>query len=64
MRGARAAALARARELLLYGYGVSYQEIAQLTGASYTAVNRWHTRGRNALRPRAASSPATTDGAE
>ena len=38
------------RELLLYAHGFSYQEIAQLTGASYTAVNRWIVRGKNALR--------------
>jgi DNA-directed RNA polymerase specialized sigma24 family protein len=38
------------RELLLYAHGFSYQEIAQVTGASYTAVNRWIVRGKNALR--------------
>ncbi len=38
------------RELLLYAPGFSYEEIAQVTGASYTAVNRWIVRGKNALR--------------
>ena len=38
------------RELLLFAYGFSYQEIAEFTGTSYTAVNRWMARGRNALR--------------
>jgi DNA-directed RNA polymerase specialized sigma24 family protein len=38
------------RELLLYAHGLSYDEIAQVTGTSYTAVNRWLRRGRNALR--------------
>jgi DNA-directed RNA polymerase specialized sigma24 family protein len=38
------------RELLLFAYGLSYQEIAEFTGTSYTAVNRWMARGRNALR--------------
>ena len=32
-------------ELLLYAHGFSYQEIAQLTGTSYAAVNRWIVRG-------------------
>ncbi len=38
------------RELLLYAHGFSYQEIAKLTGTTYTAVNRWIVRGKNALR--------------
>jgi DNA-directed RNA polymerase specialized sigma24 family protein len=38
------------RELLLYAYGLSYEEIAAVTGTSYTAVNRWLARGKNALR--------------
>jgi DNA-directed RNA polymerase specialized sigma24 family protein len=38
------------RELLLFAYGLSYREIAEFTGTSYTAVNRWMARGRNALR--------------
>ena len=38
------------RELALFAYGLSYEEIATLTGASYTAVNRWIGRGKNALR--------------
>jgi DNA-directed RNA polymerase specialized sigma24 family protein len=38
------------RELALFAYGLSYEEIGALTGTSYTAVNRWMTRGRNALR--------------
>jgi DNA-directed RNA polymerase specialized sigma24 family protein len=38
------------RELLLYAHGFSYDEIAQVTGTSYTAVNRWIVRGKNALR--------------
>ena len=37
------------RELLLYAHGFRYQEIAQLTGTSHTAVNRWLVRGKNAL---------------
>ena len=47
------------RELLLYAHGFSYQEIAQVTGTSYTAVNRWLARGRNALR--AARGELATD---
>jgi DNA-directed RNA polymerase specialized sigma24 family protein len=38
------------RELALFAYGLSYEEIATVTGTSYTAVNRWMARGRNALR--------------
>jgi DNA-directed RNA polymerase specialized sigma24 family protein len=38
------------RELALFAYGLSYEEIATVTGASYTAVNRWMARGRKALR--------------
>jgi RNA polymerase sigma factor (sigma-70 family) len=38
------------RELALFAYGLSYEEIAAVTGTSYTAVNRWMARGRNALR--------------
>ena len=43
------------RELLLYAHGFSYQEIATLTGTSYTAVNRWigPRQERAAHRPRA-----------
>ena len=37
------------RELLLYAHGLSYREIAQVTGTSYTAVNKWLARGKNAL---------------
>jgi DNA-directed RNA polymerase specialized sigma24 family protein len=37
------------RELLLYAHGFSYNEIAQVTGTSYTAVNKWLARGKNAL---------------
>jgi RNA polymerase sigma factor (sigma-70 family) len=38
------------RELLLYAHGLSYEEIAAVTGTSYTAVNRWLARGKKALR--------------
>ena len=38
------------RELALSAYGLSYEEIATVTGSSYTAVNRWMARGRKALR--------------
>ncbi len=38
------------REPLLYAHGFSYEEIAAITGTSYTAVNRWLARGKNALR--------------
>ena len=38
------------RELLLFAHGLSYDEIAQVTGTSYTAVNRWIVRGKTALR--------------
>ena len=38
------------RELALFAYRLSYEEIATVTGASYTAVNRWMARGGNALR--------------
>jgi RNA polymerase sigma factor (sigma-70 family) len=38
------------RELLLYAHGLSYQEIAEVTGTSLTAVNRWLARGKKALR--------------
>jgi RNA polymerase sigma factor (sigma-70 family) len=38
------------RELLLYAHGLSYDEIAEVTGTSRTAVNRWLARGKNALR--------------
>lgn len=38
------------RELLLHAHGFSYQEIAKLTGTSYTAANQWLARGKNALR--------------
>jgi DNA-directed RNA polymerase specialized sigma24 family protein len=38
------------RELALFAYGLSYEEIATVTDTSYTAVNRWMARGRNALR--------------
>jgi RNA polymerase sigma factor (sigma-70 family) len=53
--GARLAALAglkpRERQAVwLQGAGYSYHEIEQLTGASYTAVNRRITEGRAALR--------------
>jgi DNA invertase Pin-like site-specific DNA recombinase len=41
----------REREALyLKGLGYSYNEIARLTGATYTAVNRRITEGRAALR--------------
>ena len=36
--------------LYLKGLGYSYDEICQLTGFSYTAVNRYITEGRRALR--------------
>jgi DNA-directed RNA polymerase specialized sigma24 family protein len=36
--------------LYLFGLGYSYDEIAQLTQATYTAVNRRITEGRAALR--------------
>ena len=48
------------RELALFAYGLSYEEIATVTGTSYTAVNRWMARGRNALR--AADAPRHPDG--
>ena len=38
------------RELALFAYGLSYEEIATVTATSHTAVNRWMARGRNALR--------------
>ena len=38
------------RELLLQAAGYRYQEIGQLTRASYTAVNRWLAEGRDRLR--------------
>ena len=38
------------RTLWLQGAGYSYAEIGQLTGATYTAVNRRITEGRAALR--------------
>ena len=38
------------RELALFAYGLSYEEIATVTDTSYAAVNRWMARGRNALR--------------
>ena len=41
---------ASAASWLLFAYGLSYEEIATVTGTSYTAVNRWMARGRNALR--------------
>ena len=49
------------RELLLYAHGFSYQEIAQLTGTSYTAVNRWIVRGKNALRAEGARRELSGD---
>ena len=43
----------REREALyLFGLGYSYHEIAQITNATYTAVNRRITEGRAALRRR------------
>ena len=45
----------REREALyLFGLGYSYDEIAQITNATYTAVNRRITEGRAALRRRTA----------
>jgi RNA polymerase sigma factor (sigma-70 family) len=41
---------AERRALLLQAAGYSYQEIAELTASSYTAVNRRLTEGRNRLR--------------
>lgn len=38
------------RTLYLIGLGYRYKEIMELTGASYTAVNRRITEGRRALR--------------
>jgi DNA-directed RNA polymerase specialized sigma24 family protein len=38
------------RELLLYAHGLSWEEIATVTGTSYSAVNRWLARGKKALR--------------
>jgi DNA-directed RNA polymerase specialized sigma24 family protein len=38
------------RELLLYAHGLSYEQIAKVTGTSYTAVNPWLDRGKKALR--------------
>jgi RNA polymerase sigma factor (sigma-70 family) len=49
------------RELLLFAYGLSYQEIAELTGTSYTSVNRWMARGRNALRAAGARRHVSDD---
>jgi DNA-directed RNA polymerase specialized sigma24 family protein len=46
------------RELALFAYGLSYEEIATVTGTSYTAVNRWMARGRNALRAARAGDEA------
>jgi DNA-directed RNA polymerase specialized sigma24 family protein len=40
------------RTLYLRGLGYRYTEIMQITGASYTAVNRRITEGRRALRKR------------
>ena len=36
--------------LTLVETGARNMEIATVTGTSYTAVNRWMARGRNALR--------------
>jgi DNA-directed RNA polymerase specialized sigma24 family protein len=49
------------RELLLYAHGLSYQEIAEATGTSYTAVNRWLARGRDALRQARARATGIDD---
>jgi DNA-directed RNA polymerase specialized sigma24 family protein len=38
------------RALFLLGLGYRYAEIMEITGASYTAVNRRITEGRRALR--------------
>jgi RNA polymerase sigma factor (sigma-70 family) len=38
------------RELLLYAHGLSYEEIAEVTGTSYRAVSRWLARGKKKLR--------------
>jgi DNA-directed RNA polymerase specialized sigma24 family protein len=38
------------RTLYLIGLGYRYTEIMEITGASYTAVNRRTTEGRRALR--------------
>ncbi len=48
------------RELLLLAGGYRYQEIAQLTGTSYTAVNRWIDRARKHLRQHWGASNSTT----
>jgi DNA-directed RNA polymerase specialized sigma24 family protein len=49
------------RELLLFAYGLSYQEIAAVTATSHTAVNRWLARGRNALRAARARGDLTAN---
>jgi DNA-directed RNA polymerase specialized sigma24 family protein len=35
---------------LPYAHGLGYEQIAEVTGTSYTAVNRWLDRGEKALR--------------
>ena len=49
------------RELRLFAYGLSHHEIAEFTGTSYPAVNRWMARGRNALRAAAARRHPSDD---
>jgi hypothetical protein len=49
-RGPRRAALARASRALALRPRLSYEQIAKVTGTSYTAVNRWLDRGKKAPR--------------
>jgi DNA-directed RNA polymerase specialized sigma24 family protein len=48
------------RDLILLAGGYGYSEIAQLTGSTYTAVNRRITEGRARLRPVGASRRVRT----
>lgn len=48
---------AERQALALLALGYSYREIGEITGATYTAVNRRLTEGRTALRQREAARP-------
>jgi RNA polymerase sigma factor (sigma-70 family) len=48
------------RELLLHAGGYRYHEIAELTGTSYTAVNRWIAQARTRLRHSWGANNAST----
>jgi DNA-directed RNA polymerase specialized sigma24 family protein len=47
------------RDLLLHAAGYRYDEIAEMTGSTYTAVNRRLTEGRAHLRDLARQRDAT-----